>query len=675
MLTKYQPEIDGLRAIAVVSVIINHFNRDVLPSGHLGVDIFFVISGYVISASLHKASGGSFADLFLGFYVRRVKRLVPALVLCVLTTGIAICLFDKDPGVSLKTGVASLFGISNIYLWRQTTDYFGALAQLNVFTHTWSLGVEEQFYIFFPLIVRLTGFGRRSSGHLLFGSVIGTLAVGSLIAFAWLNPAQSPAAFFLMPMRFWELSVGCLTFVAVANARQVALPPLKGGSLVALVGLIGALFVPPEFSVYSEIAVVLLAALLIASICPQTVSYRLLAHPAMVYVGRISYSLYLWHWSVISISRWTVGIHLWSVPLQAALMLVLADLSYRCVENPMRRANWSLVRWGSIAYGSGALAAAAAVLLVLAVPLSGRLYTGKLPTMVAAGADSLMDVYAMPDGRSSWRGGKCILSDNRQVGKTIPVEECTLGDPVDARHRVLVLGNSFAAAFVQSFDQLVQSDKYSVTLASSWDASVVPEIPNTTQWNEANDDYWDRVVPSLMSRLRPGDSVFLANDMAVFSPENPSADLEQRLTQLRTGLTKLSDRLSERGIRLVVLHGNPLAREAACAPEAAKPQWFAPFGSPCHFLPKERTLARRARLDEVLSSLRDQGKIAVVDLINIFCPGEICTYEAADGEILYRDVWSHPSVEAARLSAPVIRNVLTSGASTQRDAFIPAGVQ
>src|SRR5258705_548325 len=166
---KYRPEIDGLRAVAVISVIINHLNNDFLPSGYLGVDIFFVISGYVITASLYETSDRNFSEFFLGFYSRRVKRLVPALILCVLITSLLICLFDKTPNASLKTGIASLFGISNLYLLKQATDYFGASAQLNVFTHTWSLGVEEQFYVLFPFIVWLTGFGRqrrKGSGNL-----------------------------------------------------------------------------------------------------------------------------------------------------------------------------------------------------------------------------------------------------------------------------------------------------------------------------------------------------------------------------------------------------------------------------------------------------------------------------------------------------------------------------
>jgi peptidoglycan/LPS O-acetylase OafA/YrhL len=657
---KYRPEIDGLRAVAVISVIINHFNNDFLPSGYLGVDIFFVISGYVITASLYETSDRNFSEFFLGFYSRRVKRLVPALILCVLITSLLICLFDKTPVASLKTGIASLFGISNLYLLKQATDYFGASAQLNVFTHTWSLGVEEQFYVLFPFIVWLTGFGRqrrKGSGNLFL--IIGLLALGSLIV--RLSIRHNPAAFFLMPTRFWELSAGCLTFIALNGAQHFVLPLLmRVRSLVVLLGLIPVLFMPAEFSVYTEIAVVLLTALLIASIRPQTAAYKILAHPTAVYVGRISYSLYLWHWSVVSISRWTIGIHSWSVPLQAALMFLLADASFRYVEYPMRRAEWSPIRWKSICYGFVALVVAAGVLVVLAKPLGGRLYTGKLPKLVAVGVPSLIDVYQMPDGLSSWQGQKCVLSDNSQVGKIIPIDECTLGNFVSAKRRVLVLGNSFSAASVQAFDQLVLSEKYSVTITSSWAASPVPEIPNNGMYDKVNNYYWDTVVPLLASHLRAGDWVFLFNDMSGFSPERPSISSDQSLTQLQTGLTKLSDQLSERGVRLAVLHGNPFAREANCEPETATTQWFAPFGGPCRFISKEQTLSRRAKLNEILSALQNQGKISIVDLIDVFCPLKTCTYQEVNGQMLYRDALSHPSVEAMRLSAPLIREVLTA---------------
>ncbi len=659
----YRPEIDGLRALAVISVIIDHFNGKLLPSGYLGVDIFFVISGYVISSSLYNSSARHVADFIVGFYSRRVKRLVPALILCLLSTGFLICLFDPNPRVSLRTGGAALFGLSNIYLLQRATDYFSPSAELNPFTHTWSLGVEEQFYLFFPIIFWLTGFTRRHSKGLrnLIG-VLGLLAFCSLILFVRESMLQSSAAFFLMPARFWELSAGSLVFVAVNNAQRFVIASVRQvSSLVILLSLATALFVPAQYSVYTTMAVVLLTALLIASLHPQTVGYNTLAHPAAVYVGRISYSLYLWHWPVLVIGRWTVGIHWWSAPLQGGLMLFLAAMSYRYVEVPMRHAKWSPIRWKPIFYGITASACAAGLLLVLARPFGRRLYTGKLPKLVAPGAQSLTDNYSLPDQSSSWRGEACVLTDNAQVGKIISIDGCTLGNFSSAKHRVLVIGNSFSAAFVQAFDELVLTDKYSVTITSAFGLSPVAEVPNHSAWDKANNYYWDEVVPALFSHLRTGDSVFLVNDLATDLPEGTSNISEQKfLGQLSEGLTKLSRQLSERGIRLVVLDGLPFAREAKCEPSIAKGQWFRPFGGSCHFISKQQTLQRRAKLHETLTTLRKQKQITVVDLIDVFCPGKMCTYDSSDGQMLYRDSSSHPSVEAARLSAPIIRSVLTS---------------
>ena len=112
--SRYRPEIDGLRAFAVIAVIINHFNKDILPGGYLGVDIFFVISGFVITSSLYQRPSKNFNDFISGFYERRIKRLIPTLSVFVLITSIGICLFNSEPGLSLKTGLTSLFGLSNL---------------------------------------------------------------------------------------------------------------------------------------------------------------------------------------------------------------------------------------------------------------------------------------------------------------------------------------------------------------------------------------------------------------------------------------------------------------------------------------------------------------------------------------------------------------------------------
>ncbi len=160
--SRYRPEIDGLRAFAVVAVIINHFNKEILPGGYLAVDIFFVISGFVITSSLYQRPSKNFKDFISGFYERRIKRLVPALSIFVLITSILICLFDANPGFSLRTGLASLFGLSNLYLLNESTNYFAQSTDLNVFAHTWSLGVEEQFYFLFPFVIWFSGFGNNT---------------------------------------------------------------------------------------------------------------------------------------------------------------------------------------------------------------------------------------------------------------------------------------------------------------------------------------------------------------------------------------------------------------------------------------------------------------------------------------------------------------------------------
>ncbi|WP_320673747.1 acyltransferase family protein [Prochlorococcus sp. MIT 1341] len=375
----YRPEIDGLRAFAVVTVIINHFNKEILPNGYLGVDIFFVISGFVITSSLYQRRSKDFKDFISGFYQRRIKRLVPALSVFVLITSIAICLFNPTPGISLITGLTSLFGLSNLYLLKNATDYFAQSTEFNVFAHTWSLGVEEQFYMLFPFLIWFSGFGRqtKNGARNLFLTVV-TLTIISFIGFLYLYPTSQSAAYFLMPTRFWEMAVGCLIFIGLQRRAFIEKFVEKVPPLLVLFLIVGVMYLPISFATEATITVVALSSVLIASLKEQTGAYKFFTSPKVVYIGLISYSLYLWHWGVLSISRWTIGIHWWSVPIQVALMLGMAIASYRWIETPLRKGNWFGKRWKTLVVGGGVIVTLSAGLIALGRPLKGKLFLGEM---------------------------------------------------------------------------------------------------------------------------------------------------------------------------------------------------------------------------------------------------------------------------------------------------------
>ncbi len=375
--SRYRPEIDGLRAFAVVAVIINHFNEEILPNGYLGVDIFFVISGFVITSSLYKRPSENFKDFFCGFYERRTKRLIPALSFFVLIMSIAICLFNPQPIASLRTGITSLFGLSNLYLLRQSTDYFALSTELNVFTHTWSLGVEEQFYILFPFLVWFTGFGRQTKNSARnFFLIVGSLTIASLIAFLYLYQTNQPSAYFLMPTRFWEMASGCLLFVEFQKRKSIEQLLEKVPPILVLTFIIGVMYLPMSLATTSTFAVVILSMILTASLKKGTAAFTVFTNPKVVYIGLISYSLYLWHWGILSISRWTIGIHWWSVPFQFALIMGLAIASYRYVETPIRKGNWFGKQWNTLAVGGGVIITLSGGIITLEKPLEGKLFTG-----------------------------------------------------------------------------------------------------------------------------------------------------------------------------------------------------------------------------------------------------------------------------------------------------------
>ncbi len=661
--SRYRPDIDGLRAVAVIAVIVNHFNKEWLPSGFLGVDIFFVISGYVITSSLYGHRSESLSHFLLGFYGRRVKRLVPALIACVLLTSIVMGMVNPSPGVSLQTGIAALFGVSNLFLYNLSVDYFAPLTELNAFTHTWSLGVEEQFYLLFPLLFWFSGVAqKRQSAKRTLAFIIGGFSLFSFIGFVSNSFSNPSAAYFLMPWRFWEMGAGVLLYILVDGWRLSRFS-LHGLLPICFVGFLFLIFtLPASQRAISTPLAVLISSLLIAGLKPGQSAHRVLSWRPIVSVGLISYSLYLWHWSVLVISRYTTGVHRWTTPFQIAIIIVLSILSYVFIETPLRRSSWKGSDASNILTGLASLAIASGFLIAIAILPGFSLYTGNKNAPQMVGQPGLASPY-LPQGVSGrgWRGKPCLLESNADVGKTINPVECHFGNALTPAGKIQVIGDSFAPSFVSAFDDLIAKDRFQVSLVASYGASPVPEVSNNGNQQKANQYFWSRIVPQQIARLKSGDTLLLINDLEKFSPpkRDPSSDL--KLVQYKKGLQKLVRELKPKGIDVAVLSSLPFAREANCVPEVARREWFNAFGGPCQFLSKKETLRRSQPLREVLAELARQKEIVLIDPMPIFCAGDTCTYaNAEEGIVLYRDSNSHPSVEAARLTGQLIRKELIS---------------
>jgi len=330
----YRSDIDGLRAIAVISVILFHAGVASVRGGFIGVDVFFVISGYLITKILLDDTS------IIRFYQRRARRIIPALSVVLATVlAVGLLLFLPHDLVDLSRSVeATLLFFSNILFWRKA-GYFATETELWPLLHTWSLGVEEQFYIFFPLFVRVFAFLRRP----YFIALMVLLAVVSLWSAAFSISHLKPViAFYMAPTRAWELLVGSI----LVSARVPALKGYAARSAIAVLGLAGILaavlvYTPttPFPGLTALLPVIGCALLLYAGEGGSHALSRPLGWGPVRGIGLISYSLYLWHWPILAFARYVAVRALTPFETAAAVLLafILATLSWRYVERPFRR--------------------------------------------------------------------------------------------------------------------------------------------------------------------------------------------------------------------------------------------------------------------------------------------------------------------------------------------------
>lgn len=329
----YRPDIDGLRGIAILGVVWYHGFASSLPGGFVGVDVFFVISGYLISSIiLGRLAMGQFS--FSEFYARRIRRIFPALcalLIVVLGLGKLALLPDELRKLGMEAASASVF-LCNFLFWRQA-GYFDAAAQTKPLLHLWSLGVEEQFYLAWPAILAVA-WRRRATG-----TVIVFVAAISLVACLWWTYSAPSAAFYLCFARFWELLLGA----AVATRNRPSGRHADGVLSVCGLSMIFLSYLSfSEKTTFPGVAALMptVGAVFCIAVGASNWSNKyILGSAPLVWVGLISYPLYLWHWVLISFTFIMTGGHPTKLMNSAAitLALVLAWATYKWIESPVRR--------------------------------------------------------------------------------------------------------------------------------------------------------------------------------------------------------------------------------------------------------------------------------------------------------------------------------------------------
>jgi peptidoglycan/LPS O-acetylase OafA/YrhL len=340
--TFYRPDIDGLRAIAVVSVIIFHLNANLLPGGFLGVDIFFVISGFLITGLLLKELQLTKQISLKGFYVRRIKRIIPALLIVVVTTLVVgfLILTPADFLSLLKSAMASLLSLANVFFYFSLDQGYFAKDTAEVpLLHMWSLAVEEQFYLIWPLLMAFI-YNKKGSAF-LFYTLLTILLLSLILAQISLGINQ-PFAYYSLPTRAWELAAGGALSIYLQNRKELSLNISNVFSLIG-VFLIGAsfLYVTKQSDIPGVDNIPLIIGTLLLIVAGKTtknISRRILSNKIIIFIGLVSYSAYLWHWPMIAFTKYaTIEIDIYIGSTIFVLTFLLASLTYYIVENPLRK--------------------------------------------------------------------------------------------------------------------------------------------------------------------------------------------------------------------------------------------------------------------------------------------------------------------------------------------------
>jgi peptidoglycan/LPS O-acetylase OafA/YrhL len=660
----YIPEIDGLRAVAVVSVILYHLNAALMPGGFTGVDLFFVISGYVVSASLGRDAGQPFATMLRRFYARRILRIVPALLACLLvTTALTVLLIPNSwlSDTSPRTGLYAFFGISNFALL-SSDSYFSPRPESNPFTQTWSLAVEEQFYLFFPIVFFFwSRLGYRKD---LIGAaanyLLAALVFFSFVFLWWISRINQEAAFYLLPSRFWELGAGALLFQAQCGLQGRRSGPLNvafrvmGAQSVLALGaalvLMAAVFADRQADPFPWAVPAVIGGLLIIQAVSTGQTSRspvgwLLRSRGMIFVGKISYPLYLWHWPVYVLFRWTVGLKEPAcLALAVGLSFMLAYLSYTLLERPIRRGRWIRAQRKSLIIVVGLIS----IVISWKTARLAFEHQYRLSLSVVTQGDATWYPDAWPNERR-WRSAAdgCALKINHESidGAYIEVARRGCGGP--PLRRLFVVGDSHAGAYSAmlwhlALEQDIEVHKYSH--AGCGFASLLrPALPNCEAFVRASaKDIGEKAaagdivfLASLrMNRLSDQSGMVPATIAALIADQSSNAQAADRLLAHQEALS-LIGAFIQRGLRVVIDAPKPVFK----APPFRCSDWFNAGNPVCQAglaVGREDLLEYRKPVMDSIAGLSSAYPALVTwDPFPVLCPQDPCRAVTESGPLFF----------------------------------------
>ncbi|MFI0846408.1 acyltransferase family protein [Mesorhizobium sp. IMUNJ 23232] len=655
----YRADIDGLRALAILPVVFYHAGIPGFAGGFVGVDVFFVISGYLMASLITgEMKRGEFS--LLRFYERRVRRIFPALFVMIAACAVmAWFVFMPNEFIYFARSVrdAALF-ISN-YRFEREIGYFDIAAETKPLLHTWSLAVEEQFYIVFPLVLMLLGWlaPRRTALVLLL------VLVASLAASAWTVYQKPEAAFYLSQYRIWELLLGAmLAFNVVPKASHPLIREALAAAGVVLIAF--AVFTYSDATVFPGLTALVPcvgAALIIHCQTSGGPASLLLRAPPLVFVGLVSYSMYLWHWPIVVFTRYFSGPELTLVQggLITVASFVAAVISWRFVERPFR-GHTSRIR--RVPLFAGAAAAVTAASVFAAHVVADRGVPGRLPSFASQIYNATFDKSRFSEPQCFGGEGEGPSAANIRAGKL-----CPMGTP-GSESRFLVWGDSHAASMAPAIDVAAKQAGVQGVFAGQAGCPPLPdvELPSRRITDHCRDlnaavlDLIDarRIPVVFMIAYWPKyfhDSE-LPNQGIYFDPSVPPP-VDDRSGPIVEAMDGVLANLKQRGIQVVLVMDVPemgrfVPEALARAVMTGSSTDIAP---PWSYTEKRQALARK-----ILAAEAEKHGAAIVDPFPAFCKDGRCRATHDDGIPLYTDS-DHLTATAARslsyLYEPVLREL------------------